>query len=671
MAEARSQAGSNVPSSLPGFRRSIFWTDVLPVAFLAVLAVLPYLNALHNLFVYDDTIQVVNNPYLQNFHHLKEIFTTPVWSFVGGDYSHNYYRPMMSFGYLLCYQFLGPIPLAFHLVNIGLNLLVVILLFLVTRRMFNDRMLAFVAAGLFAVHPIHSESVVWIAAITDIELALFYLLTFWFFLGLSKVSGRRLILAELCMAVSFALALLSKEPAVTLVVLATLYEHSCREDRNETSVRIKLSRYGPLWLLGFVYLVLRIHFVGGLAGRSQLPDTGPDVVILSAIALAGQYVWKLFWPATLCAFYVFPTSTSPSDPRVIGGAVALIVLAFLCAFCWNRARLVSFGLVFFFLNLAPVLNVDWMAANVFTERYLYLPSVGFCWVLGWAGTALWRATTRHSAVWRGIMVISALAIAALCTLRIIRRNRDWHDDERLYKATLILQPDAYIIHINLAAVYLDRDDFKNAEQELQKADKVAPDYPLILNDFGLLNLKLKRYDDALGYLIRSIMKNPKEPQPHLYLAQVYERTGQANYAEKEYLTAINLSPLSIGAHAGLGEFYFAQGRLQEAERQFQESLQAAKTLGGYWGLALVYWREGRYAEAERAFQEAEALAPSSGRTHILLGLLYEDTKRNREALRELQTGLKSEPTNPQALDALRRLQSQDSSSGGSNARPAR
>jgi tetratricopeptide (TPR) repeat protein len=578
---------------------------------------------------------------------------------------------MMSFGYLLCYQFLGPIPLAFHLVNIGLNLLVVILLFLVTRRVFNDRMLAFVAAGLFAVHPIHSESVVWIAAITDIELALFYLLTFWFFLGLSKVSGRRLILAELCMAVSFALALLSKEPAVTLVVLATLYEHSCREDRNETSVRIKLSRYGPLWLLGFVYLVLRIHFVGGLAGRSQLPDTGPDVVILSAIALAGQYVWKLFWPATLCAFYVFPTSTSPSDPRVIGGAVALIVLAFLCAFCWNRARLVSFGLVFFFLNLAPVLNVDWMAANVFTERYLYLPSVGFCWVLGWAGAALWRATTRHSAVWRGIMVISVLAIAALCTLRIIRRNRDWHDDERLYKATLILQPDAYIIHINLAAVYLDRDDFKNAEQELQKADKVAPDYPLILNDFGLLNLKLKRYDDALGYLIRSIMKNPKEPQPHLYLAQVYERTGQANYAEKEYLTAINLSPLSIGAHAGLGEFYFAQGRLQEAERQFQESLQAAKTLGGYWGLALVYWREGRYAEAERAFQEAEALAPSSGRTHILLGLLYEDTKRNREALRELQTGLKSEPTNPQALDALKRLQSQDSSSGGSNARPAR
>jgi len=84
---------------------------------------------------------------------------------------------------------------------------------------------------------------------------------------------------------------------------------------------------------------------------------------------------------------------------------------------------------------------------------------------------------------------------------------------------------------------------------------------------------------------------------------------------------------------------------------------------------LVYWREGRYAEAEHAFQEAEELAPSSGRAHIMLGLLYTDIKRNREALRELQTGLKSEPKNPHALEALRKLQSEESSGGTSNSLP--
>ena len=664
------------PANLSGTQRSSFRTDALLLAFLLALAALPYLNTLHNLFVYDDNTQVVNNPYLQNFHHLKEIFTTPVWSFLGGDYPRNYYRPLMSLGYLLCYQLYGPIPWFFHLVNLVVNSLVVLLLFLVTKRMFNDRLLAFVAAGLFAVHPVHSESVDWIAAITDLELALFYLLTFWFFLGLSKVRGRRLILSHLLMAVSFALALLAKEPAVTLVVLATLYEHSCREDRKETSLRTKLSRYGPLWLVALAYLVFRIHFVGGLAGRSQFPFMGPDVAIFSALALAGQYLWKLLWPATLCAFYTFHMSTSPSDPRVIAGALALMASAFLIFFLWNRARLVSFGLLFFFVNLAPVLYAPWMAANVFTERYLYLPSVGFCWALGWAGTTLWRAAggsadARPAArrlwaagrfwtprLWRAVLVISAVAIASLCTLRIIRRNRDWHDDETFYKATLALQPDAYIMHVNLAAVFLDRDNLDNAEQELRAVEKIAPDYPLILDDFGLLHLKRKHYDQALGYLIRSILMDPKEPQTHLYLAEVYDLTKQADYAEKEYLTAIDLSPLSMRAHAGLGEFYFDHGRLQEAEKQFQESLRAAKTLRGYWGLGLVCWREGRYAEAERAFQQAELLQPSSAHAHIMMGLLYSDTKRNREALRELQTGLKTEPTNAQALEALRKLQSQ-------------
>ncbi len=631
------------------------------------LAVLPYLNTLHNFFVYDDITQILNNPYLQSFHHLKDIFTTPVWSFLGGDYPRNYYRPLMSFGYLLGYQFFGPVPWPFHLVNIVLNALVVLVLFFVTWRMFDDRLPAYIASGLFAIHPVHSESVAWIAAVTDLELAFFFLLTFWFFLGLSKWRGRKLILGHLSMAASFALALLAKEPAVTLPVLATLFEHACREDCHATSTSTKLGRYGPLWLLALGYLAFRIHFVGGMAGRSQFPTMGPDVVFFSALQLAGQYVWKFLWPATLCAFYAFHMSTSFSDPRVITGAVALAALTLLMVLCWKRARLVSFGLIFFLLNLAPVLYSPWMAANIFTERYLYLPSAGFCWGLGWAGAKLWRETASggfadhpswRPRVWRPVAVISALIIVFLCTLRIVRRNRDWHDNEAFYKATIAAQPDAYLMRLNLAGVYLDRDDLDDAERELVAADKLAPDYPLILNDLALLNMKRKRYNDALGYLIRSLLKDSKEPQPHLYLGELYDQIGQTAYAEKEFRTAVMLSPLSVRAHVGLADFYFDHGRLAEAEKEYQESLRVTRTPRGYWGVGLVSWREGRYAEAESAFRQAEALDPSSGRAHIMLGLLYSDTKRNREAVHELQAGLKSEPTNLQALEALRKLQAQ-------------
>ena len=653
--------------NLPESRSSIRRCDALLLAFLVALAVLPYLNTLHNFFVYDDTTQVLNNPYLQSFHHLKDIFTTPVWSFLGGDYPRNYYRPLMSFGYLLCYQFFGPVPWPFHLVNIVLNALVVLVLFFVTWRMFDDRLPAYIAAGLFAIHPIHSESVAWIAAVTDLQLAFFYLLAFWFFLGLSKWRGRKLILGHLSMAASFALALLAKEPAVTLPLLATLFEHACREDRHGTSTPTKLGRYGPLWFLALESLAFRIHFVGGMAGRSQFPTMGPDVVFFSALQLAGQYLWKFVWPATLCAFYAFHMSTSLSDPRVIAGALAFAALTLLVVLSWKRERLVSFGLIFFFLNLAPVLYSPWMAANIFTERYLYLPSAGFCWATGWAGARLWRATASPGVadqrswghrVWRPLVIASAVLIASVCVLRIVRRNRDWHDNERLYKANIATQPDAYIMRLNLAGIYLDRDDLDNAERQLVAADRVAPDYPMILNNLALLDMKRKRYDEALGYLIRSLLKDPKEPQPHIFLGELYEQTGQTAYAEKEFRTAVMLSPLSVRAHVGLADFFFDQGRLPEAKKEYQESLRVARTPRGYWGVGLVSWREGRYAEAESAFRQAEALDPDSGRAHIMLGLLYSDTKRNREALEELQTGLKSEPTNLQALEALRKLQAQ-------------
>ena len=116
---------------------------------LASLALLPYLNSLHNGFVYDDFEQVLINPYIRNFHHLREIFTTSVWSFMG-DFrgSSNYYRPIMSLGYLFCYHFFGLRAMGFHLANVLANVGVVLLVFLVTLQMFRSSAVALAAASI-------------------------------------------------------------------------------------------------------------------------------------------------------------------------------------------------------------------------------------------------------------------------------------------------------------------------------------------------------------------------------------------------------------------------------------------------------------------------------------------------------------------------------------------
>jgi len=141
----------------------------LLIAALVAFAALPYLNILFNGFVYDDDTQVIQNPYIRSFRYLKEIFTTNVWSFTGVIVS-NYYRPMMTFGYLVCYRLFGMRAYGFHLVSLLLHVLIVCLVFVLTERLIGDRVWAFVAGALFALHPIHTESVAWIAAVTDLEL---------------------------------------------------------------------------------------------------------------------------------------------------------------------------------------------------------------------------------------------------------------------------------------------------------------------------------------------------------------------------------------------------------------------------------------------------------------------------------------------------------------------
>src|ERR1700730_13916862 len=169
-------------SAAPGAQTN---ADALAVLGLLLLAVVPYLNSVWGSFVYDDRLQVLENPYAHSFRYLGKIFGTTVWTFEGAQGVTNYYRPLMTFAYLVCYKLFGPIPFGFHLFNVVLHATVVLLTFAVTERLFGDRLMSLIVAGLFALHPVHTESVAWIAGVTDLELSVFFLLTFLLYLRLA------------------------------------------------------------------------------------------------------------------------------------------------------------------------------------------------------------------------------------------------------------------------------------------------------------------------------------------------------------------------------------------------------------------------------------------------------------------------------------------------------
>jgi tetratricopeptide (TPR) repeat protein len=636
------------------------------LALLIFVAVLPYLNSLLNGFIQDDNRQILSNPYLRSFSHLREIFATNVWSYVGAQGATNYYRPLMTFGYLLCYQFLGPLAYGFHLANVVLNAGVVCLVFVVTERLFRDRTLGFVAAVIFALHPIHSESVDWIAAVTDLQLTLFYLLTFWFFLRVAGPSpqhpfvpssvwrGSRGGAAEVGMVLSFALALLAKEPAATLPFLATFFEHFLREDRTQTSFGQKFSRYFTLWLAELAYLLFRIRILGGLAPVLQLPQISRREAFYSSFALVAQYLWKLLWPVNLCGFYAFHKSLGLYDPRALAGFLVLGLSVGAFAYSWRRARLVSFGLLWFFLNLAPVLNARWLGANVFTERYLYLPSLGFCWIAAWAGRQLWtRLASRPAA---GKFYATGLAmVATLCVAGIFTRNRIWHDDKTFYTSTLAAQPDAIAPRINLGAVYWNLGSPDQAEAEWREALRRAPDHWLILNNLGLAAARKKRYDEAIKDFQRSIRLRPNYADSHINLGRTYAETGAVEKAEMQLRAAVALAPLYVQARNELGKFYFDAGKFLEAEQQFRSSVSSGGTTLAWDSLGEIYSRWNRSQDAEHAFRQAVALDPFDSRAHFGLAVVLEAQGRTSEALHEYEAGLQTDTRNPVALESVERL----------------
>jgi tetratricopeptide (TPR) repeat protein len=635
-------------------------TRALLITALVACATLPYLNILFNGFVYDDDNQVLKNPYIRSFRYLKEIFTTNVWSFKGVAVS-NYYRPMMTLGYLVCYKLFGMRAYGFHLVSLLLHVLVVCLVFMLTERLTGDRVWAFVAGALFALHPIHTESVAWVAAVTDLELTVFYLLTFGLFLAVARPGGGRSERTLAAMGLAFILALLSKEQAMTLPALATVYEHFYREDRSETSFSQKLARYGVLWLVGVAYVLYRIQFLGALAPAEKFRQGTPQQIVLSAIALVAQYVWKLLWPVRLCAFYVFHPSTSPFDPRVLAGLLALLAFAALFLACWRsrerNVRFASFGIVWYFATLAPVLNAHWVGENVFTERYLYLPSVGVAWLVGLGASKLWsRAATRPAQ--RRALVLAGVTVGALFAARIVTRNRDWNNDKVLFTRTLDLSPDAYQVLNALGGVYWREGDLDKAESMWRGVLARKPDNSEAFNNLGLLASQRHQYAEAKRFFQRAMEVKPNLADPHLNMGDTYLKMGLLGPAELQLRAAIAISPIDAPAHNRLGQLLFATGRPKEAEEQFRASVRSTPNALAYDFLGMFNIRRGAVGEAAADFRAALSLEEFDSYAHFGLGDICRAAGRKAEALSQYEAGLVKDPTNPQALAAVRELRNE-------------
>ena len=528
-----------------GFKKEIgiFAKPAGQLLLIAALAFIVYAGSLSGQFVWDDHALITDNPYVKDCKYLPRVFSQDLGRGAGVEF--HYWRPLVSLVQMLEYSWWGSNPVGYHLASISFHALAAFCLYWLIMVLFSDALIAFLAAGLFVVHPVHSATAASISGLVNSLAAVFILLSVIFYVkycrGLSAGRHGGDQGHYLLMLVSFALALISKENSLVVPGLFLLYHFVFR-------VEAKMKSYVPILAVVLGYLVWRntvlIHSLVQAAGIfARLP---------AFLAALTGYAGLLLLPRDIHMEYA-AQDFSWADPAVIAGA--LILAGLLAAAFWRKQKIIAWAAGWFLLTLLPVSNIFSTTAFYMTGHYLYLPAAGFFLVLAAGLARSWR-----SARWRVYGVGLAFTLVAVYSCLAAGQNVYWSDDITFFRHNLKYAARSARMHYNLGLAYYQAGDKRRAIDAYQQALTIEPASPAI----------------------------------YYNLALAYSDTGQADLAITDYKKAIQLEPRYFQAYNGLGYLCARLGRDQEAEYLFQTAMAIAPDFSpARDNLIALYRRNGR------------------------------------------------------------------------------
>jgi tetratricopeptide (TPR) repeat protein len=607
------------------------WLTDRELLLIILVCLAVYFNALFNGFVFDDIPQIVKNPWIKDIRYIPNMFFDNVWGFIGE--TSNYYRPLMHVSYMIGYFVFGLKPWGFHLINVFLHVIVSALVYLIVRRLLDDPpnqapsrfgSPAFWAAILFATHPIHTEVVTPIMGISDLSFTLFYLFSFYFYIRGEERTGRDYILSVL----SFFVALLCKEPAITLPVILIIYDFAVQKE--EISLWGCLKSYGPFAVAAGIYMIMRFLSLGDfLAGRKHTEVSSVEYLI-NILPLFSQYLEKLIFPVNLNFLHAFRPIHGLYEPKGLLSLAVALVFGAGVRIAWKRNRTVFLGLVMMVLPLLPALYVPGLnqeLENAFAERYLYLPSFGFVLLCALLVDFVKKCGTRKALTQALNVGIAALAV--LYSVGTIDRNVIWKESFVLFQDAVRKSPDSAYPHIFLGqALYTDKGDLDRAIEEYQIGLKLKPDNPDAHNKLGIVYLKKGWIEKAIEHQLAALKLNPDFAVAHNNLGLAYFEKGATDKAIEHYKMALEPNPKFVEAHNNLGLAYYRKGSVKEAMEHYKIALRINPDFpNAHNNMGVAFAEAGSIERALWHFEQAVRLNPNDVNAQRNLKKAYETKRR--------------------------------------------
>ena len=684
--------------------RSRFQTWLI-VALLLLVTIAPYWPATQCDFVnYDDSDFVTANLHIQGGLSWEGV----KWAFSNTEQA-AYWAPLMWLSHMLAWQLFGSNPWGHHLINVLLHATNTALVFLLFRRMTGATWRSLMVAALFGLHPVHVESVAWVAERKDVLSGFFGLLSLIFYARYAQkvasgesphmVSGSRPS---------------SPSPSVKSVPSVAKNPCSCEADVRLQSVATHsaldyglalvflacgLMSKAMLVTWPFVMLLLdywplrRLRFSMPPVGRWTL-DVGRSKFVFSPLASllfekipffalavvasvvtfvvqkhAGavtegetlplgarganalisycRYLGKMFWPTDLAVFYPHPGHWPIWEVLLAG--VLLLGISVLLIAQWRRYPFLLMGWLWYCGTLLPVIGLVQSGEQAMADRFTYLPSLGLLIVIIWGAYELARRWWHH------VIALSVMGSAAIILCLGLTRQQIgyWMDGETLFRHAVEVTKTNYLAHLNLGNALGIKGQIDGAFSQYEEALRLKPGDADAQNNLGIVLFKKGQIDEAIRQYREAIRVKPDDAKTHCNLGTALGRKGQTDEALGQFQEAIRLKPDYAEARNKLGTALLERGQTGEAIRQFQEAIRLEPDdADAHNNLGTAFLNSGQIDEAIPQLQEAIRLKPDDAEVRNKLGAALGMKGRTGEAIVQFREAVRLKPDDANARNNL-------------------
>ncbi len=508
---------------------------------------------------YDDPEYVFENVRVQQgltFDNIKWALTTTHFS---------NWHPLTWTSHMLDAQLYGNNAGQHHFVNVLLHILNTLLLFNLFRKLTGNTLSSALVAGLFAVHPLHIQSVAWISERKDLLCGLFFFLTLTNYCTYSKTGSKASYgLAFFC----YILGLMAKPMIVTLPFLLLLLDYwpLCQFTSRKNNFATLFLEKIPFFLLAGLSCVVTLYAqqVGGSV--ASLAQISPAARIQNALVSYLLYLWKALIPRDLAILYPHP-GTHPSWLILI--ATVILALITVSALWWaSRKPCLLVGWFWFMGMFVPVIGIIQVGVQAMADRYTYLPMIGIycCFAFLFHDIQQAQKKTRFYS-------LIALVIICILSFRTWQELRHWQNGKTLFARAVLVTKNNYVAHNNLGYELVQALDFNGAKKEFERALEIDPNFQVAHLNLGRSFMEEGNVAEAISHYEAALKIDPNYADAHNNLGNALLRGGNLHEAAAHYIAALRLNPLLIETYNNLGAILMHDGKRDEAIAVFKKAIQ--------------------------------------------------------------------------------------------------